>query len=304
MPAFLQKEIHKLERYIEDNVCWALSTRFTRMYWLRHFLQHRLSRTGFTAWRHLTDADLPEYVQSLSRWSWHTRRTAFFSVKTMFRLLFAMGILPQPLHERTPRFFCPTEGKLHSVWKPEEINAVLAAIDRSMAVGKRNYAMILLAARFGLRMCDICGLELESLNWKDSRIDLIQQKTGYPLTLPLTKDVGEAVIDYLRNGRPPSIWRKIFLLHTPPFSPLIRRTFYEEVMQYRKLAGLNNKPGMGIRSFRYTLATQLLDGNVSFTDISAVLGHADSDSVRSYLRISLSALRQAALDPDEEVGHE
>jgi integrase len=304
LPSFMEKALRAVEAHISHELCWAENTRTIRMYWLRLFLQYRRSRAPFTSWRSLNDADLPAYIESLGGSARDTRRTAFYSVKAILRLLFLLGHLPAPLHERTPRFFSPQDGPLRPIWPPDDIKAVLSAVDRSRVTGKRDYAILLLAARLGLRACDIRALRLDDLCWERSCLELVQQKTGVPLALPLPEDVGEAVIDYLRNARPTTPHREIFLRALAPFAPLNPHAqFHGEVTKYRQLAGLPVAPRCGLHSLRHTLATRLLDGGVSLPSIAAVLGHGDVESTRAYLRISHPVLRQAAIDPDEELTH-
>ena len=91
--------------------------------------------------------------------------------------------------------------RLPSVYTKEEVEAVIAAIDRTHPQGKRDYAMVLLAARYGLRISDIIGLRFCNLDWENNRISLVQQKTGKRVTLPLSEEVGGAIIEYLQIGR-------------------------------------------------------------------------------------------------------
>ena len=304
LPSFMEKALSTVEAHIRQELGWAERTRGIRMRWLRLFLQYRRSRTPLTSWRSLSETDLPAYIQSLGGSARDTRRTAFYSVKAMLRLLFLLGYLPTALHERTPRFFSPQDGPLHPIWPPNEVKAVLSAVDRSRVTGKRDYAILLLAARLGLRACDIRALRLDDLCWERSCLELVQQKSGVPLALPLPEDVGEALIDYLRNARPTTSYREIFLRALAPFAPLHPHAkFHGEVMKYRQRAGLPVAPRRGLHSLRHTLATRLLDGGVSLPGIAAVLGHGDVESTRAYLRISHPALRQAAIDPDEELTH-
>ncbi len=94
---------------------------------------------------------------------------------------------------------------------------MLAVIDRQSATGKRDYAMILTTARLGLRISDLRHLELADLDWRAKRITIVQHKTGRPLSLPLLDDVGWAIIDYVRGGRPETACPKVFVKHRHPF---------------------------------------------------------------------------------------
>ena len=113
----------------------------------------------------------------------------------------------------------PGMPRIPSVWDHELVVRLLGAVDRSSAKGKRDYAILLLACRLGLRAGDIRTLKLDQLHWEDSPIEITQSKTGTPLSLPLTDEVGEALIDYLRSGRPQTAHREVFLKVNPPFDP-------------------------------------------------------------------------------------
>jgi integrase len=191
------------------------------------------------------------------------------------------------------------------VWDRELIAKLLGAIDRSSVKGKRDYAILLLACRLGLRAGDIRMLELDHINWEASRIELRQSKTSTPLSLPLTEEVGRALIDYLRSGRPKTTHRKVFLKLQPPFEPFTGSNSLHYIVTYwRQLAGITFRAPQhcGLHSLRHSLATRLLQEGTSFETISQILGHATLESTRIYVKADVEALRGVALDP-EEVSH-
>jgi integrase len=191
------------------------------------------------------------------------------------------------------------------VWDHQLIIKLLGAIDRSSAKGKRDYAILLLACRLGLRAGDIRTLKLDNLRWEDSRIEITQSKTAAPLSLPLTEEVGEALIDYLRSGRPKTAHREVFLKLNPPFDPFGRNNNLHDVVTYwRQLAGITFRTPQkrGIHSLRHTLATRLLEHGTPFPTIAGILGHSRLESTRIYAKADVEALRSVALDP-EEVNH-
>jgi integrase len=182
---------------------------------------------------------------------------------------------------------------------------LLGAIDRSSAKGKRDYAIVLLACRLGLRAGDIRTLKLDHLHWEDSRIEITQSKTTTPLSLPLTEEVGEALIDYLRSGRPKTADREVFLKLNPPFDPFGRNNnLYDVVTYWRQLAGITFRSPQkrGIHSLRHSLATRLLEQGTAFSTIADILGHTSLESTRIYAKADVEALRSVALDT-EEVNH-
>lgn len=186
--------------------------------------------------------------------------------------------------------------RLPAVFTEDEIEKILSSFDRENPMGKRNYAIFLLAARMGLRSCDIKALEFSFINWTEKTLAFIQKKTKKYLTLPLPDDVGWAIIDYLKNGRPISDSKYVFIQHKPPYGQYtdLRNVL---VKQMRK-AGIETPANkrIGMHCFRHSLATTMLENGVSLPVISQTLGHADIASTEVYLRINVSQLKLCALE--------
>jgi integrase len=215
------------------------------------------------------------------------------------------GILQRDLSEELPRIRVPRDAAIPSVWEHELLIRLLAAVDRSSAKGKRDYAMLLLACRLGLRAGDIRALKLDQLHWDDSTIEVTQSKTGVPLILPLTGEVGDALIDYLKSGRPATAHREVFLKVNPPFDPFAADSNLHHIVSYwRRLAGIRFRTAQkrGMHSLRHTLATRLLQKGTPFPTIAEILGHTSLESTRIYAKADVESLRSVALDP-EEVNH-
>lgn len=186
--------------------------------------------------------------------------------------------------------------RLPAVFSEDETAKILSSFDRENPMGKRNYAIFLLAARMGLRSCDIKALEFGFINWTEKTVSFTQKKTKKYLTLPLPDDVGWAIIDYLKNGRPVSDSKYVFIQHTPPYGQYkdLRNVL---VKQMRK-AGIETPANkrIGMHCFRHSLATAMLENGVPLPVISQTLGHADIASTEVYLRINISQLRLCALE--------
>ena len=191
------------------------------------------------------------------------------------------------------------------LWTADEIRRVLAAIDRHSATGKRDYAMILVTARLGLRISDLRQLELGDLDWRAKRITIVQQKTGRPLSLPLLDDVGWAVIDYVRGGRPGTACPKVFIKHRHPFDAFGgASSVSSRLSRYAARAGIELPAGQlgGMHSLRGALAVAMIGNGASIPVISAVLGHASSDTTQAYyLRFDVERLRCCALDVEDVI---
>ena len=121
--------------------------------------------------------------------------------------------MPSPNHGRG--------GRLPNVWSPEDIEKVLAAVDRASPIGKRDYAILLLVTHLGLRDSDIQNMTFSNLLWKECRIRLVQTKTKRTLELPLTEEIGNAIIDYLKYGRPKQDTSEyVFVRHSAPYKDM------------------------------------------------------------------------------------
>lgn len=195
--------------------------------------------------------------------------------------------------------FRRTPAKLPQIWTEEEIERILAAIDTENPVGKRNYAMFLLMARTGLRISDVVTLKFSNIDWKSSSISLVQQKTGNSLGLPMSKELGMAIISYLKNGRPQSSSDCIFIRHTAPYGPLdYHNNFNSEIRKYMRRAGITvtAEKHTGVHTFRHSFATNMLKEETSLRDISQILGHSNINVTETYLRVDIEQLRLCSLN--------
>jgi site-specific recombinase XerD len=193
------------------------------------------------------------------------------------------------------------DARLPEVLTDDEVKKLLASQDRQSALGRRDYAILLLAARYGLRPSDIRSLCLENIHWREGEIFLTQQKTAHPLHLPLLTDVAEAIIDYLQHGRPETESRMVFVRHLAPYEAFAYGNNLAEIMK-RALsqADMAGRKGLrGLYLLRHSLATRLLREGNEITSIAAVLGHQDISSSLIYAKVNLSQLRTVAISLSE-----
>jgi integrase len=180
----------------------------------------------------------------------------------------------------------------------EEEQKLLDSEDRTTASGKRNYAMFLLALRTGLRSIDIVNLKLGDIQWKSNTIEIVQTKTGTPLVLPLLTDVGNAIVDYILNGRPDSQLPYLFLRTQAPYRKLSGHSnCYGISRKMMKKAGIRQGKDdrKGFHCLRHSIAARLLAEEIPLPIISSILGHRDKDSTKIYLSTDLVHLRACAL---------
>ena len=197
--------------------------------------------------------------------------------------------LNQPID--TPRLYRQEQLPRSLPW--QTVQALLNSIDRSTIKGQRDYAMFLLITTYGLRNCDILSLRLDDIDWNKEVLQICQAKTGQPLRLPLTHDVGIALLAYLQN-RPNVPYRQIFLRLRAPIESLAPTAVTDAFQAWSARSGLTI-PYHGSHCLRHSYAIHLLRQGVSLKAIGDLLGHRTFESTCVYLRFALEELREVAL---------
>jgi len=226
----------------------------------------------------------------------------FYVFKNFFSFLYERGYTDHDLSPMLPKVRISRNASIPYVWSKADLQKLLGAIDRADPKGKRDYAILLIAIRLGLRIGDIRNLKKSSINWNRKAINLKMSKTGQHIELPLLKDVGWAIIDYLQNGRPVTNSERLFVRHKAPFNAFgDYHSFSTELHRYILKVGLNIPGGKrhGMHSLRSTLAGNMLKIKSPLTIISEALGHQSIDTTSIYLKIDVEGLRKCALDPEE-----
>lgn len=225
--------------------------------------------------------------------------TKLSMLRRYYRYLYLKQYIILPLAERLPHASIQGRMKFPTTWNTEQIEKIKAAADRTSPSGKRSFAMIMLSAELGLRIGDIRNLKLQDINWNKKQISIIQHKTDKALLLPLSDDVGWAIINYLKNGRPYTDSSNVFVKHRPPYDAFpINSTMNHILTIVMNKAGIppEMKENVGWHTFRRSLATNLLQNNVEMTTISEILGHSDPDIAgRYYVKLDVENLRKCAL---------
>lgn len=226
-----------------------------------------------------------------------------FSVRAFLRFLHEYGITSDDLSIAIPELIAPRR-IVREGFHPDEINELLDCADRNTVVGKRDYAMMMLATQTGLRAVDIVNLERRDIDWRSNEIRITQHKTGHPLSIPLAAESGNAVADYLLNGRPKCNLPFIFLCGNHPYRPLNNRSASHRITLYMNLAGVDRQsiPRRGFHSFRRSFGGGLLTSEISLDMLSELLGHKHMDSAKPYLAANEAGLKTCALGLVEKVG--
>ena len=180
----------------------------------------------------------------------------------------------------------------------EDLQRIYDVIDVDTVMGKRDLAIIELAATTGLRAVDIIKLTLDDIDWDKAEIHTIQSKTGRAVSLPLINDAADALADYINNGRPDSQSNLIFLRTNPPCYPISDSSSIGYMFRsYEKKAGIVRQAldGKGFHGLRRHLAKKLLITGTPITSIAQILGHERLESVRQYLSLDTSNIKECAL---------
>jgi integrase len=236
------------------------------------------------------------FVESQKCKSLTTQYCTFGAAKGFLKYLHSIDPANKDLSFIIPKVNYVRHAKLPSVYSKDEIQSLLTVIDRGNPKGKRDYAIMLIGARLGLRASDILGLTFTNIIWDECKIILDQKKTGKPLELPLTAEIGEAIIDYLKHGRPSSELPFVFLSLTPPFGQMTNIAASTMTSSYLTLAEIDTSQRKhGTHILRHSLVAELLDKKTPIHVISGTLGHSTTDSSRHYLRIDTRAMEPCAL---------
>lgn len=290
----------EIDGFLQEEMCRFISPSYREhiLYTLCNFIAY-LSQQGITQLSEVSPQDVHRYLQTLTDYCKRTIKLNFQILRRFFTYLYTSNFSHQDLSLSIPSIKTGGNGSdIPSVYTEDEILRLLKAVDRANPIGKRDYAILLLAAKLGLRRSDLRNLKLESLKWETNRIELVQEKTGQVLNLPILEEVGAALIDYLKNGRPKVFSEFVFLKHVPVYEKLSPVGLNNIANKYFRQAGITIPKGKkhGLHALRHSLASHLLENQTPIVVISEILGHLNSHSTGIYLKIDLHQLRTCALE--------
>ena len=185
-----------------------------------------------------------------------------------------------------------------TVLKWPDVEKLFATVDCSSPVGLRDYAILRLLTTYGLRAGEAARMRLGDIDWRKETIHIIPGKTGRDRWLPLTPDVGNAIIAYLRQRRPHSPYREVFLLSRAPWTPIGSLYISYMVSRCIRLAGLRLPRG-GAHILRHSFATRLFRDGISLKAVGDVLGHINPESTHIYTKSAVERLHEVALELPE-----
>lgn len=237
------------------------------------------------------------FIDSCALYTHLTLYATIICVKQYIQFMENNLLLENNISHHIPKIPKKRNRTFPKAFTKDESNALLNSISRNTSKERRDYAMILLAARLGLRASDIANLQLNNIDWEYNQINLVQQKNNTPLTLPLLKDVGEAIINYIKNGRPNIDIQYVFLRENAPYSQINASALHMIVDGYLKRAKIKISAGKkhGPHALRHSIATLLLENNIPISTIKEILSHKSSETTKIYLKIAQKQLLECAL---------
>ena len=271
------------------------SIQVSRLYLSRFFAF--LGTKNVSSLNEVTVPVVLDFLKSLTSFEKPTINSMMRTVRYYLKYCHDNGIMQNELFSKLPNPHYNRQSKLPSTYTEEEVHKTLAAIDMGNPRGIRDYAIILLIARLGLRSSDVANLRFSNIDWENDRIRLTQVKTGNPLELPLLSDVGEAIINYLKNARPKTDSNHVFVRVQPPYTEFHSGAVGALVHEHLLRAGIHLEGRKsGSHALRHSLASRLLEHEIPLPVISEILGHVNTQTTMTYLRIDINELKKCALE--------
>lgn len=243
----------------------------------------------------LTAADVLDFIQRRAevREPVHMQQLCT-GLRAFLRYLQFRGKTRTDLARSVPRIARWRLATLPKFLSRAQVRQVLARCDRQTATGRRDYAVLMLLARLGLRAEEIRLLTLDDIDWCSGQLT-IRGKARGPEPMPLLKDAGQALAAYLTDARPASSSRAVFVRMMPPHLPLAGSASVTSIVERVMEAAGVEAPSKGAHIFRYTLGTQMLRAGASLREIGQILRHRHEDTTRIYAKVDLARLRTLAL---------
>lgn len=288
------RELQKFRDHLQSICGLAESTCDGRVRFMREFLQTRFA-DGVFQWETLKPDDVIAFVTSYAaRCCPGTVQVAASSLRTFLRYLRFHGEDTATLIAAVPRVANWRLSHVPKTMTQEQLQAFLKSFDRTTATGRRDYAMGLCQAILGLRACEVAGLRLDDIDWRTGSVSIAAGKSRKDRELPLPPRVGEAIAEYLQEGRPRIDCRHVFLRHRAPRGAVSLAVVHGAMrMAFARTKGCEHLKGTHV--LRHTAATNLLERGTALKEISDVLGHRCLETTTIYTKVDRTHLQSVAM---------
>ena len=290
-----QRVEEEYDRYLVEERGLTAVTRLDYGRFVHFFLRDQFGVKVRPSFRSLSAKDIVTFVRrEAPRHSPERAGLMITALRSFLRYLRFRGYVRTDLVGCVPSIATWALSSLPRFLPMAQVGRVLRICDRRTALGRRDYAVLLLLARLGLRACEVVRLTLEDVNWRAGEIT-IHGKGNKTSRLPLPSDVGEAIAAYCAKGRPRCSSRRVFLCTRAPRRPFKNSAAVSTIVARRLKQSGYTGPHTGAHVFRHTLATHMLRAGASFEEIAQLLRHRSFDTTAIYAKVDLSALRPLAL---------
>jgi site-specific recombinase XerD len=293
-PTSVERCAQAFEHYLREERVLATATILNYVPFIRLFLEGRFGSETVKLSR-LCAGDVVRFVQRQAT-RLHLKRAKLLTTALRSFLQYARyrGEVTVDLAAAVPVVANWSMTSIPRAISADQVRQLLASINRHTAMGRRDYAILLLLARLGLRSSEVVLLELEDIDWNVGQLS-VRGKRGQRSELPLSPEVGKAISAYLRRGRPDSASRRVFLRAKAPLRGFQGPSGVGSIVRHSlKRAGVE-APTQGAHQFRHGLATEMLRHGASLSEIGEVLGHRHPQTTTIYAKVDINALRTLAL---------
>lgn len=254
-----------------------------------------LENIDIYSFEQVTFNTVKQFIISVKNTNSGSMNYILYSLRLLFDYLIKNGVITQPINIE---FFRVKSARkiLISAYTQEELERIIQEIDRNSAIGKRDYAIIMLTLNTGLRGIDIRKLRLQDIDWYKNTLNIIQSKTRKPLKMPLKGCVCNALADYILHARPKTTSQNIFVRNTAPFEALYYTTALDGIIErYCIKAEVSKEHLRSFHSLRRSVGTWMAEEEVPIHTISQILGHADMNSSKPYLSFNQKQMYACAM---------
>jgi integrase/recombinase XerD len=293
-PTPVEQCTQAFEQYLRDARALSHATIINYVPFIHSFLEDRFGHGPVTL-AHLCANDVVRFVQrQVPRLHLKRAKLMTTALRSFLRYARYRGEVTLDLAAAVPIVANWSMTSIPRAISADHVRQLLASIDRRTPIGRRDYAVLLLLARLGLRASAVAFLELDDIDWKAGRL-YARSKHAQRLELPLPADVGKAIAAYLRHGRPVSTSRRVFLRAKAPIRGFLGVGAIDSIILHSlERAGID-APTRGAHQFRHGLACEMLRHGASLGEIGDVLGHRHPQTTTIYAKVDLQALRALAL---------
>jgi len=230
-----------------------------------------------------------------------SNKDSYTVIRSFLRYLYENGTLSNDWSKIIPKYRRPIP--LPTTYTDDEIRRLEGVINRTTRTGKRDYAIVLLASRLGMRSGDIAGITFDAVDFNSDSITFLQKKTGMPLSLPLLPEVRESILDYKKHARPNVENNYLFIKAQAPFEKISTSIIRQKLTTYFKAAGIDvSNKKHGPHTLRSSMASSMVNGGVPYDVVRKALGHTAPQAIKHYAKVDIENLRLHAVDVPAPTG--